>query len=141
MTWNDFLDQPQSDSVSDIHCVTAWSRYDNRWSGVRAKDFLKLVRPKPEAKHIVFQSYDGYATNVTLEMFAADDVLLAHSWEGNPLTREHGGPVRIVMPQFYFWKSAKWIKHIAFLDRDAPGYWEVRGYHNTGDPWQEQRYG
>jgi DMSO/TMAO reductase YedYZ molybdopterin-dependent catalytic subunit len=141
LNWNDFLDLPQSDSVSDIHCVTAWSRYDNRWSGVLARDFLSLVRPRPEVKHVVFQSYDGYATNVTLEMFSAPDVLLAHSWEGSPITREHGGPVRIVMPQFYFWKSAKWVKHIAFLDRDAPGYWEVRGYHNTGDPWKEERYG
>lgn len=141
LTWNDFLDLPQHDSVSDIHCVTAWSRYDNRWSGVRATDFLKLVKPHVDVRHVVFQSYDGYATNVTMEMFSAPDVLLAHSWEGSPLTREHGGPVRIVMPQFYFWKSAKWIKHIAFLDRDAPGYWEVRGYHNTGDPWKEDRYG
>ncbi|MBS4047245.1 MAG: sulfite oxidase-like oxidoreductase [Alphaproteobacteria bacterium] len=141
LNWNDFLDLPQSDTVSDIHCVTAWSRYDNKWSGVLARDFLKAVRPRPEVKHVVFQSYDGYATNVTLEMFSAADVLLAHSWEGAPLTREHGGPVRIVMPQFYFWKSAKWVKHIAFLDRDAPGYWEVRGYHNTGDPWKEDRYG
>ncbi len=141
LNWNDFLDLPQSDTVSDIHCVTAWSRYDNKWSGVLARDFLKAVRPRPEVKHVVFQSYDGYATNVTLEMFAAPDVLLAHSWEGAPITREHGGPVRIVMPQFYFWKSAKWVKHIAFLDRDAPGYWEVRGYHNTGDPWKEERYG
>ncbi|MEK9967901.1 MAG: molybdopterin-dependent oxidoreductase, partial [Ferrovibrio sp.] len=110
-------------------------------SGVLARDFLKAVRPRPEVKHVVFQSYDGYATNVTLEMFSAPDVLLAHSWEGAPITREHGGPVRIVMPQFYFWKSAKWVKHIAFLDRDAPGYWEVRGYHNTGNPWREERYG
>lgn len=141
LDWNQFLDLPQSDTVSDIHCVTAWSRYDNRWSGVLARDFLKIVKPKPEVKHVVFQSYDGYATNVTLQMFAAGDVLLAHSWDGAPLTREHGGPVRIVMPQFYFWKSAKWVKHIAFLDRDAPGYWEVRGYHNTGDPWKEDRYG
>lgn len=141
LDWNGFLDLPQTETVSDIHCVTAWSRYDNRWSGVTTRDFLKAVKPKPEARHVVLQSYDGYATNVTMEMFAAADVMLAHSWEGKPLTREHGGPVRVVMPQFYFWKSAKWVKHIAFLDRDAPGYWEVRGYHNTGDPWKEDRYG
>ncbi len=139
--WNDFLDLPQTEAVSDIHCVTAWSRYDNRWAGVLARDLLKLVQPRPEAKFVVFQSYDGYATNVTLEHFAAPDVLLAHSWEGDPLRREHGGPVRVVMPRWYFWKSAKWVKHIAFLDRDAPGYWEVRGYHNEGDPWKEDRYG
>jgi len=141
LDWAAFKALPQSDRLSDMHCVTTWSRYDNRWSGVLARDFLKLVKPHADAKHIVFQSYDGYATNVTMEMFSAPDVLLAHSWEGSPLTREHGGPVRIVMPQFYFWKSAKWVKHIAFLDQDAPGYWEVRGYHNVGDPWKEERYG
>jgi len=141
LDWNAFLDLPQAETLSDIHCVTAWSRYDNHWAGVRTVDLLKLVKPRPEAKFVVFQSYDGYATNVTLEHFSAPDVLLAHSWEGAPITREHGGPVRVVMPRWYFWKSAKWVKHIAFLDRDAPGYWEVRGYHNEGDPWKEDRYG
>ncbi|MBP6819845.1 sulfite oxidase-like oxidoreductase [Ferrovibrio sp. MS7] len=141
LDWNAFLDLPQTETLSDIHCVTAWSRYDNHWAGVRTVDLLKLVKPRPEAKFVVFQSYDGYATNVTLEHFSAPDVLLAHSWEGAPITREHGGPVRVVMPRWYFWKSAKWVKHIAFLDRDAPGYWEVRGYHNEGDPWKEDRYG
>lgn len=141
LTWNDFLDLPQTETVSDIHCVTAWSRYDNRWAGVLARDLIQAVKPRPGVKHVVFQSYDGYATNVTFEHFGAPDVLLAHSWEGAPLKREHGGPVRVVMPRWYFWKSAKWVKHIAFLDRDAPGYWEVRGYHNEGDPWKEDRYG
>jgi len=141
LDWNAFLDLPQTDTVSDIHCVTAWSRYDNRWAGVLTRDLLRLVKPRPEAKFVVFQSYDGYATNVLLEHFSAPDVLLAHSWEGEPITREHGGPVRVIMPRWYFWKSAKWVKHIAFLDRDAPGYWEVRGYHNEGDPWKEDRYG
>jgi len=139
--WNDFLDLPQSEDVSDIHCVTAWSRYDNKWAGVFARDLIAKVKPKPEARHVVLQSYDGYATNLRLEHFAAPNVLLAHSWEGKPLTREHGGPVRVIVPRYYFWKSAKWVKHIAFLDRDAPGYWEVRGYHNVGDPWTEERYG
>lgn len=138
--WNAFLDAPQSDFVSDIHCVTQWSRYDNRWSGVSAASILDLVKPKPEVKHVVFHGHDGYQTNVTLEVFAAPDVLVAHSWEGEPLSREHGGPARLIIPQFYFWKSAKWVRRIEFLAEDRPGFWEVRGYHNEGDPWKEDRY-
>lgn len=141
LDWNAFLDLPQTETVSDMHCVTAWSRYDNRWAGVTVADLLKRVRPHPDARHVVLQSYDGYATNLRLEHFALPDAILAHSWEGAPLTREHGGPVRLILPRWYLWKSAKWIKHIAFLDRDAPGYWEARGYHNEGDPWKEERYG
>ena len=138
--WNDFIDQPQMDDVSDIHCVTSWSRYDNHWTGVSAQHLLSVVQPKPEAKFIVFHSHDGYTTNVSLEMFAAPDVLLAHSWEGAPLTQEHGAPVRVIMPQFYLWKSAKWLQRIEFRTADQPGFWEVRGYHNEGDPWKEDRY-
>ena len=138
--WNDFIDQPQMDDVSDIHCVTSWSRYDNHWTGVSAQHLLSVVQPKPEAKFIVFHSHDGYTTNVSLEMFAAPDVLLAHSWEGAPLTQEHGALVRVIMPQFYLWKSAKWLQRIEFRTADQPGFWEVRGYHNEGDPWKEDRY-
>ena len=138
--WNDFIDQPQMDDVSDIHCVTSWSRYDNHWTGVSAQHLLSVVQPKPEAKFIVFHSHDGYTTNVSLEMFAAPDVLLAHSWEGAALTQEHGAPVRVIMPQFYLWKSAKWLQRIEFRTADQPGFWEVRGYHNEGDPWKEDRY-
>jgi DMSO/TMAO reductase YedYZ molybdopterin-dependent catalytic subunit len=139
--WKTYLAQPQTEIISDIHCVTAWSRHDNRWRGVSAKHFLSVVRPKAAARFIVFHSYDGYTTNVPLAEFAVDDALLAHSWEGKPIPREHGGPVRVVIPRLYFWKSAKWVKHVTFLDRDAPGFWEVRGYHNVGDPWKEERYG
>ncbi len=141
LDWEEFLALPQTDEVSDIHCVTAWSRYDNHWRGVRAQTLLDRVRPEPAARFVVFHSHDGYTTNVSLERFAAPDVLLAHSWEGRPLTREHGGPLRVVMPRYYFWKSAKWLKRIEFRDQDQPGFWEVRGYHNVGDPWREQRYG
>ena len=139
-TWDDFRAQPQVQEVSDIHCVTAWSRYDNRWEGVSARHLLDLVRPKAEARHVLFQSYDGYTTNVRLDVFADRDVLLAHSWEGKPLTREHGAPVRVVIPKWYFWKSPKWVRHIRFVAEDKPGFWEVRGYHNEGDPWKEERY-
>lgn len=131
---------PQSESISDIHCVTKWSRYDNHWVGVSSRQLMALVRPKDEARHVIFHAYDGYTTNTTLEAFAADDVMIAHTWEGYPITRQHGGPVRVVIPRYYFWKSAKWVKRIEFSRDDKPGYWEVRGYHNVGDPWLEERY-
>ncbi len=99
-----------------------------------------LAQPKSDAGFVVLHSYDGYTTNLTLEDFAAEDALLVHSWSGKPLEAEHGGPVRLVVPHLYFWKSAKWLQAIEFVSKDAPGYWEVRGYHNRGDPWTEQRY-
>jgi DMSO/TMAO reductase YedYZ molybdopterin-dependent catalytic subunit len=139
--WEAFMAQPQVEMVSDIHCVTAWSRYDNHWAGVSAGHVLGLVKPSPEARYIVFHSYDGYSTNVTREMFDAPDALLAHSWEGELLERRHGGPVRVVIPKRYFWKSAKWLSRIEFRTDDKPGFWELRGYHNEGDPWREERYG
>lgn len=140
LSFDAFKALPQTDSVSDIHCVTQWSRYDNHWTGVSSRELLALVRPKDEARHVVFHSHDGYTTNVTREVFSEDDVMVAHAWEGAPLTRDHGGPVRIVIPRFYFWKSAKWVKRIEFRRDDQPGFWEVRGYHNEGDPWKEERY-
>jgi DMSO/TMAO reductase YedYZ molybdopterin-dependent catalytic subunit len=138
--WAAFQALPQSEFVSDIHCVTTWSRYDNRWRGVAVRDLLEAVQPTPEASHVVLHSYDNYTTNLTLEDFAAEDAILAHSWEGRPLTREHGGPVRLVVPHLYFWKSAKWIGRIDFFTENVPGFWEVRGYHDRGDPWKEERY-
>ena len=139
--WAQFMAQPQTEITTDIHCVTQWSLYDNRWKGVSAKHFLSVVRPKANARFLVFHSHDSYTTNVPLAHFDAEDVLLAHTWNGEPLPREHGGPVRVVIPKLYFWKSAKWVRHVVFLEKDAPGYWEVRGYHNVGDPWKEERYG
>ena len=140
LDWQKLQALPQSESVSDIHCVTSWSRYDNRWRGVLVSDLLALVRPKPEAKFVLFQSYDTYTTNLPLAEFAVPDALLATHWEGEPLTVEPGGPLRVLVPQLYFWKSAKWIKRITFAAEDKPGFWEVRGYHNHGDPWAEERY-
>jgi len=140
LTLEQFHALRQEDFTSDIHCVTAWSRYDNHWQGVSARTILDLVKPKPEAKHVLFQSYDGYTTNVSLAVFSDANVLLAHGWEGKPLPREHGGPVRVVIPDWYFWKSAKWVTRIEFAATDRPGFWEVRGYHNEGDPWKEERY-
>lgn len=140
LSYAQLLELPQTSSVSDIHCVTKWSRYDNHWAGVSARDLIALVRPKAEAGHVIFHAHDGYTTNVAFDVFAADDVMLAHTWEGYPITRQHGGPVRVVIPRYYFWKSAKWVKRIEFSRDDKPGYWEVRGYHNVGDPWLEERY-
>ena len=140
-SWNDFLAQLQAEFVSDIHCVTTWSLYDSRWKGVATSQFLAVVRPKPEARFVVFHSHDGYTTNVPLDRFAEPDALLAHTWNGAEITREHGGPMRIVIPSLYFWKSAKWVRQISFHAEDRPGFWELRGYHNNGDPWKVERYG
>jgi DMSO/TMAO reductase YedYZ molybdopterin-dependent catalytic subunit len=107
---------------------------------VASKTLLDLVKPRPEAQHVIFHAYDGYTTNVKLSVFAADSALLAHSWEGKPIAREHGGPVRVVVPDWYFWKSAKWVTRIDFSAADRPGFWETRGYHNEADPWKEERY-
>jgi DMSO/TMAO reductase YedYZ molybdopterin-dependent catalytic subunit len=139
-SWKDFAAQPQAKITSDIHCVTAWSRFDNHWEGVSTKALLDLVKPKPQAKFVIQHSYDGYTTNVALEDFAGEDVLLAFKWEGKPISREHGGPVRLVLPKLYFWKSAKWLTKLEFVEIDKPGFWEVRGYNNHGDPWLEERY-
>jgi DMSO/TMAO reductase YedYZ molybdopterin-dependent catalytic subunit len=139
-SWADYRAQPQVTVKSDIHCVTAWSRFDNTWEGVSTRHLLSIVKPKPEAKFIIQHSYDGYTTNVPLEDFAGENVLLACRWEGQPITREHGGPVRLVLPKLYFWKSAKWLTRLEFVGQDKPGFWEVRGYHNYGDPWKEERY-
>lgn len=138
--WDDLQAQPVFHHVSDIHCVTSWSRYDNRWEGVSASHLLSVVRPAAAARFVLFHASDGYTTNLPLAVFDDDDVLLATGWEGQPIDRDHGGPVRVVVPKRYFWKSAKWVKRIEFLAEDRRGYWEVRGYHNEGDPWREERY-
>ncbi|MSO88725.1 MAG: sulfite oxidase-like oxidoreductase [Rhodospirillaceae bacterium] len=139
--WLEFRTQPQVQDVSDIHCVTSWSRYDNHWEGVSAKHLLSVVRPHDSVKFVIAHSYDGYTTNIPLAQFADSDVLLAHSWEGKPIHSDHGGPMRLIVPKLYFWKSAKWVRRLEFTIQDRPGFWEARGYHNHGDPWKEERYG
>jgi DMSO/TMAO reductase YedYZ molybdopterin-dependent catalytic subunit len=141
LDWEAFLALPQAEDVSDIHCVTQWSRYDNRWQGVKTRTIADLVQPTERARHVLLYGHDGYTTNVRLDHFLEDDCLIAHHHDGQPISREHGGPARLVIPRWYFWKSAKWIKRIRFLAVDNPGFWEVRGYHNIGDPWTEERYG
>ena len=139
-TFAEFAAQKQDQFTSDIHCVTTWSRYDNEWEGLATRELLAACQPRDDARFVVLHSYDGYTTNLALEDFAAGDALLAHSWSGAPITAEHGGPVRLVVPHLYFWKSAKWLRHITFMEKDQPGYWEARGYHMRGDPWTEERY-
>ncbi len=138
---------PQVDDVSDFHCVTTWSRLNNHWRGVRFSTIAELVVPKEEARHILctgsdFQpgSFIPYTVNVPLTRAIEEDVLLVHAWEGQPLPREHGGPVRMITPKLYAWKGAKWIRKIEFLAKDQKGFWEVRGYSNTAEPWFNDRY-
>jgi DMSO/TMAO reductase YedYZ molybdopterin-dependent catalytic subunit len=140
LSWNSFLALDQSTKNSDIHCVTTWSRYDNEWQGVTTRDLLDAAMPKPEATHVLLSSYDGYDTNLPLMDFAAEDAILATHWQREPITAEHGGPMRLVVPHLYFWKSAKWLRRIEFLNADQAGFWERNGYHMYGDPWSEQRY-
>ena len=122
--------------VCDIHCVTRWSRFDMRWEGARVRD---LLAPKPSASHALIHSYGGYSTNLPLAALLDDDVLVAWAADGEPLAWEHGGPVRLLVPKRYFWKSAKYLQAIELLDHDEPGFWEREGYHNEGDPWLEER--
>jgi DMSO/TMAO reductase YedYZ molybdopterin-dependent catalytic subunit len=139
-TWEEFTGLPQVTIVSDIHCVTHWSRLDNRWEGVAVTELAKIVRPKPEARFVMVQCYGGYTTNLRLEDILDGDVLFALKHDGQPLPPEHGGPVRLVVPKLYFWKSAKWVRGVSFMERDHPGFWEMYGYHMRGDPWKEERY-
>jgi len=140
LDWKAFMALPQTGLRTDIHCVTTWSRYDNDWQGVATHDLLDLVQPTEDAAYLMLHGYDGYSTNVPLADFAAPTAILAHGWQGKPLARDHGGPMRLVIPHLYFWKSAKWLKGIDFLAADRPGFWEVNGYHRRGDPWAEERY-
>ena len=131
---------PQAEDVSDFHCVTTWSKYDCRWGGVAFTTLYELARPRPEARFVYFTGYDGYSTNVPLAACLDDDVLIATRFDGAALAREHGGPARGIIPKLYAWKGAKFVRGITFLADDKPGFWEVRGYSNTADPWKEERY-
>jgi DMSO/TMAO reductase YedYZ molybdopterin-dependent catalytic subunit len=139
LSWSDFLALPQVDRTADFHCVTTWSRFDNHWQGVSFQTICDLVKPKPEAEYVLFTGFDGYSTNLPLKL-AIEDALIVHHWEGKPLEREHGGPARVVVSKVYAWKGAKWVKDIIFQEKDHPGFWEVRGYSNTADPWTDDRF-
>lgn len=138
--WAGLMALPQIRDVSDFHCVTHWSRLDVAWEGVRVRDLITLAEPQPEARFVTLHGSDGYTTNLPLLALFDDDVLIAHGVDGGPLSEAHGGPVRLVVPKRYGWKSAKWLNAIEFHAEDRPGFWEVRGYHNDADPWREERY-
>jgi DMSO/TMAO reductase YedYZ molybdopterin-dependent catalytic subunit len=140
LSWEQFRALPQFRDVSDFHCVTTWSQYDMAWEGVSFFTLAELVRPKPTASHVYFKAHDGYTTNASLDALMDDDVLVAHSWNGEPLSKFHGGPARVIVPKLYAWKGAKWVKELIFLDRDLRGFWELRGYSNTADPWKDDRF-
>jgi len=140
LNWQQFLALPQFKDVSDFHCVTTWSQFDMVWEGVSFFTIAELVRPRPESTHVFFKSYDGYSTNNPLDVCLDDDVLIIHRLNENPLSIEHGGPARVIIPKRYAWKGAKFIREITFLDRYILGFWEVRGYSNTDDPWTEDRF-
>jgi DMSO/TMAO reductase YedYZ molybdopterin-dependent catalytic subunit len=140
LDYRQFRELPLSRQVSDFHCVTTWSRFDNVWEGVKTLDLVKLVKLSPEARFVIVHCDGGYTTNLPLRAFLDDDVMLAHRHDGRDLEPDHGWPVRLVVPKLYAWKSAKWVRAIEFSDRDRRGFWEVRGYHNHADPWREERY-
>ena len=140
LSWQEFMALPQVDARNDIHCVTAWSKFDNDWTGVAVAEVLKRARLKPEARHVMVHSYGGYTTNISLQDLQAEGNLFAHSHGGEPLMKEHGWPLRLVVPHLYFWKSAKWVRGLVILPDERPGFWEMYGYHIRGDPWQEERY-
>jgi len=140
LNWSAFNALPQVEDVSDFHCVTTWSKYDCRWTGVAFTTLYELARPAATARFVYFESYDGYSTNAPLEACLDDDVLIATGFDAAPLPRAHGGPARVIVPKLYAWKGAKFVKTITFLAHDQPGFWEVRGYSNTADPWKEERY-
>ena len=139
-TWDEFMALPQTTITCDIHCVTTWSKLDTTWTGVRLLDVLREVRPKPEARFVMQHSYGGYTTNTPLAALSEPEALLAHTFDGRPLPPDHGGPMRLVLPKLYFWKSAKWIAGLEFMAEDCLGFWELNGYHNDADPWKEERY-
>jgi DMSO/TMAO reductase YedYZ molybdopterin-dependent catalytic subunit len=139
-TWAEFNGLPQTKMTRDIHCVTKWSKLNTPWTGVLIDDLLADAGLEPPTPFALAHSYDGYSTNVPVADLARGKAMIATHYEGQPLTQEHGGPARLLVPHLYFWKSAKWINGLQFTERDEAGFWELRGYHIYGDPWREQRF-
>jgi DMSO/TMAO reductase YedYZ molybdopterin-dependent catalytic subunit len=139
-TWEEFTALPQTKMTRDIHCVTKWSKLNTAWTGVLIDDILAEAGLASPPDYTLVHSFDGYSTNVPTADLVGGKAMVATHYEGKPLTPEHGGPARLLVPHLYFWKSAKWINALQFLERDEAGFWELRGYHIYGDPWREQRY-
>lgn len=140
-TWEDFMKMPQTTIHADFHCVTQWSRFDDDWTGVLFRDLAKLIKPKPSAAFVMQHAYGGYTTNLPLSVMIEEDVILAHTFNDDPLPRDHGGPMRVFTPKRYAWKGAKWINGLEFMTEDHPGFWEMNGYNTPADPWNEERFG
>lgn len=140
LSWQEFGKLPRFEDTSDFHCVTRWSRFDNRWKGVAFRELLQKVTPRAEAKYVLVHAEQGFTANVPLADLDRADVLLATHHDGQPLTADHGYPLRLIVPHLYAWKSVKWVRGLEFLEKDTPGFWEQNGYHMYGDPFKEQRY-
>ena len=140
LTWEEFNRLPKIEVTRDFHCVTRWSRFDNLWRGVAFRELLKLVELEPGVSHVLVHAEQGYTANVPFPDLDREDVLLATHHDGQPLTVDHGFPLRLIVPHLYAWKSVKWVRGLEFLDHDIPGFWEQNGYHMYGDPWKEQRF-
>jgi DMSO/TMAO reductase YedYZ molybdopterin-dependent catalytic subunit len=140
LSLQEFLALPMASVHSDIHCVTTWSLLDNLWEGVSASAIRELSPPLQSAKFVIVHAAGDWTTNLSLEDFFQPDVLFAVKHNGQPIAPEHGAPVRLIVPRLYFWKSAKWVTGIEYVEKDQPGFWESRGYHNHGDPWKEERH-
>jgi len=140
LSWEEFSNLPQSEVFADMHCVTRWSRFDNHWGGVLATELMKRVKLRPEARHVMVHAENNYTANLPILDFLRPTTIFALSHDGEPLTAEHGYPMRLVVPNLYAWKSVKWVRGIELLDRELPGLWEFNGYHIYGDPFKEQRY-
>ena len=140
LTWEELTALPATEITLDIHCVTRWSRFDTQFKGVHWRDIAALATPKPSARFVVAQAEQGFTANVPLAALEDENALIAYEADGEPLTPEHGWPLRLVVPSKYFWKSAKWLRGLEVLDHDQPGFWERYGYHNEADYWKEERY-
>jgi DMSO/TMAO reductase YedYZ molybdopterin-dependent catalytic subunit len=139
-SYDEFFALPRREFHNDIHCVTTWSKLDNVWEGIAVSTIMERVKLKPEARYVMLHAEHGWTTNLPIEDFLAETSFLATAHNGQPLTPEHGYPLRMVVPHLYFWKSAKWLRGIEFMEKDKPGFWERNGYHMYGNPWKEQRY-
>ena len=140
LSWDELMALPQRDVTLDIHCVTRWSKLDTTWTGVPVKEVLDRAGLKPSGTHLMAYSDGGYTTNVPLDAILDDGALLAHTYEGGPLEDDHGAPLRLIVPKRYFWKSAKFLRKLEVMSEDRMGFWELNGYHNDADPWQEERH-
>ena len=140
LTWEEFNKLPRAEIRCDLHCVTRWSRFDNRFEGVPFTEVMKLVSPKPDAHFAMVRGEHGYTANLPLEDLMKPETMFAFTHDGEPLTADHGGPLRLIIPHLYLWKSVKWVRGFALMAEDEPGFWEQNGYNMYGDPWKEQRF-